>query len=42
VKKGKYLGMNVNKIEKKLNLKMSSINRIINNLKKYFNENNWN
>lgn len=34
--------MNVNKIEKKLNLKMSSINRIINNLKKYFNENNWN
>lgn len=34
--------MNVNKIEKKLNLKMSSINRIINNLKKDFNENNWN
>lgn len=42
IKRGEYLGMNVKKIENKLNVKMPSINKVINNLKKDFNENNWN
>ena len=36
VKRGKNLGMNVNKIEKKLKIKMPTINKVINTLSKYY------
>ena len=36
INRGKNLGMNVNKIEKKLKIKMPTINKVISNLVKYY------